>query len=328
MTTRTVLIFLVLLLTSITAFGQFSKQIIKTDSSEIEIIRNSVYRVYEETYTKKDSIWYSVYFIKDTTQLHTEGWKRKNEQYLGVWKEYNIDKQLLYTWDYDNNICEVNKDLYPYHDVLEKMKLVCDSLIVSIYSKDFFDEHVRFEYHANAYNKGGYVGSWIEPMTDIPSSFLFRYKVRLNKSDQNSVELEIDLDSLGNYVPSSDFWSNKGFENVLSTEKSFTIDKSKAVETAKLKGLTISDTSEISEFLTWENFRKQTFYNGQFRYYITDFTGKEEYNNGEERRGIIYRYDVYTFNPWTGEFIEKKKMKTIREWEDESGFTTGLLPED
>ncbi|UZR99759.1 hypothetical protein [Chondrinema litorale] len=38
-----------------------------------------------------------------------------------------------------------------------------------------------------------------------------------------------------------------------------------------------------------------------------------------------YKFDVYIFNPWSGEFIEKKKMKSIREWERRSGSATGLI---
>lgn len=310
-------------------FSQYSEQKIKTDSSQIKIIRNSVYRIYEETYTNKDSIWYSVYFIKDTTQLNTEGWKRKNGEKFGIWKEYTIDKQLLYTWDHDEGVCEVNKDLYPYHDILEKVKLKCDSLIIAVYSRDFFDRHVKFDFNCYAYRKNKYLGSWTEPLEGKPSSFKFRYKVKLKKSDDGYVELGMDLDSLGNYVPSKDdFWNNYGFEKVDSNKKKFVIEISKAIETAKTHGLNLTDTSKISEFLTWENFKKQTFYNGQFRYYITDFTGSTSYTKGENRKGVINRYDVYIFNPWTGDYIEKKKMKTIDEWEKYSGYSTGLLPDD
>lgn len=66
-----------LLLFAQTANGQFQKKTMTTDSSEIEIIKNSVYKIYEETYIDTDSVWYSVKFIDDTTQVHKEGWKTK-----------------------------------------------------------------------------------------------------------------------------------------------------------------------------------------------------------------------------------------------------------
>jgi hypothetical protein len=336
------LIYIILIFITADVFGQKpSKEIIETDSSHIEIERNSDYKSYEETYKRRDSIWRSEYFIRDTTKLHTEGWKTKSGKYLGVWNVYTRKGELKYSWNYDMWICEVNKSMYPYHEMLEKMKIIADSLIISAYGKDFFDKHVKFEFDCNAYYghlKAGikdtfwthdHLGTWIFPLKSKPNSFLFRYAVRLSKNDEKGIVLGIDLDSLGNYVPSKDDkWNNYGFEEVKGTEKIFLIDKNRAINTAKLHGLIVNDSSEISEFLTWENFRKQTFFNGRFVYYITDLIGKTEYTEGKERKGIIYRYNVYSFNPWTGEFIEKKKMKSIHEWGQYSGHSTGLLPDN
>ncbi len=155
---------IILILNSMCVYGQFSSEKISTDSSEIEIIRNSEYRVYEETYKNKDSVWYSVRYIKDTSQIKTERWKTKNNRYLGVWKEYTLNGTLMYTLDHFNGICEINISLYPYHDLLELMKAKADSLIISVYSLEFFKDHVRFDYKCYAYDEDGYVGSWIEPI--------------------------------------------------------------------------------------------------------------------------------------------------------------------
>jgi len=320
--------------------GQF-RQNIATDSSEIEIIRNSDYHIYEETYRDRDSVWYSVHFIKDTTRLNTEGWKRKSGKQLGVWEEYDFGGQLLYTWDHDRGTCEVNKRLYPYHDMLQRMKEKADSIIVATYSQQFYENHVRFEYESYAYNRHktkvgddslwthDYLGSWTEAIKSRPNSFKFRYQVRLHKTDEDGIELGMDLDSLGNYVPSTDdFWNNYGFEEVIGTSPTFQIDMDKATEIAKLHGLAISDTSTISEFIFWENFKNQSFFNGQYRYYITDLTSRSEYKQGKDRQGVIYRYDVYSFNPWTGDFVEKKRMKSVHEWGQSSGHRTGLLPDN
>jgi len=335
------LLTLILFLLTLNTFSQIKpfKETIETHSSTIEIIRNSVYQIYEEAYKNKDSVWYSIHFIKDTTRLNTEGWKNKNGNRLGIWHEYNYDGQLLYIWDYEKGICEVNKELYPYHDMLKKMKTICDSLIISAYGQPFFNNHVKFEYDCYVYKhyktKFGccedsmwtkdYLGSWTEPIKSKPNSFKFRYQIRLHKTDEKGIKLGIDLDSLGNYVPSTDdTWNNYGFEEVSGDKKQFKIDINKAINIAKAHGLVVTDSSKISEFLTWDNFKKQTFYNGQFRYYITDLTSKTEYTDGKDRKGIIYRFNVYTFNPWTGEFVEMKKMKNRHEWGINSGHWTGL----
>ncbi|MBO0321492.1 hypothetical protein J0X14_04215 [Muricauda sp. CAU 1633] len=313
MKTKTI-ISTILILTSFSSFGQFSRQKIETDSSNIEIIRNSVYHIYEEAYKNKDSVWYSVHFIKDTTRLNTEGWRTKDDKYLGVWKEYNFDKELMYIRDYDNATCEINKDLYPFYDLLEKMKLKADSLIISTYSKEFFERHVRFDFNCATYDQEGYVGSWVEPIERKPTKFLFRYQVKLNASECYDEMIGIELDENGEYIPNEGFWNNYGFEMVNSNSKTFKIDKNKAIEIAKSKGLQTNDLSKVSEFLKWEKFKKPEFYNGQFRYYITEFTDEIKDIKTKGRSRIIYKYNVYSFDPWTGEFIEKKRMKRVREW--------------
>lgn len=79
------LISIALILSFTSSFGQKPfREVIETDSSKIEIIRNSVYRVYEEIFKKNDSVWFSVSYIDDTTKLNTEGWKLKNGRQLGT----------------------------------------------------------------------------------------------------------------------------------------------------------------------------------------------------------------------------------------------------
>jgi len=332
------LISIAIILSFASAFGQKPfREIIETDSSKIEIIRNSVYRVYEETYKKNDSVWYNVTYIDDTTKLNTEGWKQKSGKQLGTWREYNRKGDLLYTRNHDKHTCVVNPKLYPYHQTLEKMKIIANSLIIDAYGKEFMDKHIVFEFDCYAYNKKrikigkdsiwtkDYLGSWTEPMKSKPNTFLLRYEVRLNPTDKNSIELGVCFDDKGNYVASSDdTWNNYGFELVKPGHKEFVLDKTKAIAIAKQNGLVESDSSKIDEFLFWENFKKQQYYNGQFRYYITELIGQENYQISKERQGIKYKYMGYIFNPWTGEFVEKKKMKSIREWENGNGLSTEL----
>ncbi len=234
----------------------------------------------------------------------------------------------MYTRDYDNAVCEVNKSLYPFHDTLERMKTKADNLIINTYSKEFFEEHVRFDFNCYAYDEDGYVGSWTEPIERKPTKFLFRYQVKLNTSEWYDEMIGIELDEKGEYIPNEGFWNNYGFENVKSNNKTFQIDKNKAIEIAKTKGLQVNNLEKVSEFLKWEKFKKAEFYNGQFKYYITEFTNEIKDIKDEGRSRIVYKYNVYSFDPWTGEFIEKKRMKRVREWEKNSGFTSDLLPDE
>lgn len=323
---------------SLSGYSQFERIEFDTDSSNVELIRNSVYWIWEETFIERDSIFRSVRFINDTTQIHREGWKNKEGKYLGVWKEYNEEGELMHERDYDNGTCKINKSLYPYYDILEQMKKKADSLIVVTYSQNFFDNHVRFNFNCIAYNGKwkkyswseekkwilDYLGTWTEPMKLKPNSFLFRYDVKLDNSDWYQDMIGIKLDSLGNYVPSHDRWNNYGFEKVETKNGSFSIDKEQAIKIASQYGLNANNESEISELLTWERFSKAEFYDGQFRYYITELYDEIIYKEGNDRQGIIFKFNVYVFNPWTNEYIEKKKMKSRKEWGENSGHSTGL----
>lgn len=327
---------------SLSGFSQFERIEFETDSSNVELIRNSVYRIWEETFNEKDSVFYSVRFINDTTQLNTEGWKNKKGKYLGIWKEFNEEGELMYERDHDNATCKINKSLYPYYDLLEQMKRKADSLIIATYSQSFFEKHVRFNFNCTAYNGKwkeyswseekqwmlDYSGTWIEPMNSKPNSFLFRYDVKLDNSDWYQDMIGINLDSLGNYVPSHDRWNNYGFEKIETKSGSFSINKEQAIKIASQHGLKVDEESEISEFLTWERFNKAEFYDGQFRYYITELYDEIEYKEGDDRQGIIFKFNVYVFNPWINEYIEKKKMKSRKEWGENSGHSTGLRPDN
>lgn len=160
-----------------------------------------------------------------------------------------------------------------------------------------------------------------------PTEFLFRYDVKLESSDWYDDMIGFELDSNGEYIPNEGYWNNYGFEKIDTNYETFLINKDKAIEIAKEKGLEISDTSKISEFLKWEKYLTLNFYSGEFKYYIIELTKVIEDIREEGRSKIEYKYDVYSFNPWTGEFIEKKKMKRVKEWGKHSGFTTDLMPD-
>ena len=86
--------------------------------------------------------------------------------------------------------------------------------------------------------------------------------------------------------------NNYGFEQVKGQKKNFSIDKTKAIEIAGKAGLVETIPGKIDEFFFWENFRKQKYYNGQFRYYITDLVEQKEYRQSRDRQGVVYKYMV------------------------------------
>lgn len=304
--------------------AQFERKKIETDSSYIEITKNSKYKVFNEIYKFKDSIWSRVTFINDTLKLSSEGWTTKQHRRLGIWKEYSENGDLMYTRDYDQNTCVINPNLYPYHDLLVKEKKKTDKLILDNYGEKFMNNYVTFEFHCSAYLDNKYTGSWYEPLSEKPNHFIFDYSVRLHKNDK-PIYLRIEIDKNGMFVPQEYYYNYAGFEKIEEKNKIFKISKQDAIAIANTKGL--KNGTNIQEYLIWESLKTKEFHNGYFRYYITNLVDKIPYKKFGDRNGIIYKFDVYVFNPWTGKFIEKKQMKSIEESGKLGGFTTAFLPD-
>ena len=120
-----------------------------------------------------------------------------------------------------------------------------------------------------------------------------------------------------------------GFEKIDKKQnQGFQLSFDNALRIAKQNGLVENDSTKAMSFLKWEGFNKPILYNGQFRFYVIIKTKTVKDLNPNGRSNVTDKYDVYSFNPWTGQFLEKKKMKSIRSWEEHSGSSSGLIPDD
>ena len=93
--------------------------------------------------------------------------------------------------------------------------------------------------------------------------------------------------------------------------------------------MTENDTTKALTFLTWKYNKepKKEIYNGHIIYSVAFNTETILHKPINGRSRVEYKFEVYNFNPWTGQFIDKQKMKSFREWEKISGMSTGLLPD-
>lgn len=82
----------------------------------------------------------------------------------------------------------------------------------------------------------------------------------------------------------------------------------------------------LTGFLQWEGMRQAALYDGHFRFYVPVQTSVVKDLHPTGRSTVIRQFDVYRFDPWTGTFLGKKKMKTVDGWEVRSGSSSGLLP--
>ncbi len=308
-------------------FGQFSTQKIVTDSSEIEIIRNSVYKIWEETFKHKDSIFYSVRYINDTSLIKTQGWERKNGEYFGRWVEYSPKGIWLCTKDYDTDTWKFNDKEYPYQGLLDSMKQVADNIIIKKYGLAFFRNNIRFKFHGYTYIDRQYLGNWDEPIKIKPNTFALDYTVKLDNKHLYYGLLRIELDSIGNIIDQFDSYevSFQG-RKVLKYDK-FKLTYNQAIEICKQNGLQTGKEKEFSASLIF-GFSKRDLYAGEYYFMVTQ--KYDEKTDGDCKRNCLVTkyYNVWRINPWTSELFFNKKMKQETSWTPGCGVTGNFIELD
>jgi len=326
------LIATLIILSSINVFSQFERVEIETDSTQIELVRNSVYRIWEETYKDKDSVFYSVRYIEDTAQLYIEGWKRKNGQYFGNWSEFKIDGTWLYTIDYSNHSWEYNKKEYKFQPLKDAMKGKADKLLIEKFGKEFFENNIAFNFYGHTYigkwetydsgtfwMQDQYLGSWIEPVKQIPNSFMLRYTIKLGNNEFYNDMLKVELDSTGNLIIEPSKFEVRVQEIVIPQKTKFTITKEKAIQIAKNNKL--EDIEEIYQADLRFGWRKLAEYPGEFYYEVAQKYDEITEGDCKPNCTITRFFNVWRFNPWTSELIFKKPMKQISRWNRGCGVT-------
>jgi len=300
---------------------------IKTDSSVIETkyfdYMNSI-RVFNEL--KKEHKTYFTEYYYDTKRVKEKG-IFVNDERAGIWKTYASNKKLIRQIDFDNGVITYyNKKLYPFYEFQNRKKLMCDSIIKSVYSSAFFNKNVVFNIHKSAiYTADGSGEDWTGSLGTKPVNFLLRYNLKLDGHIYNEM-IELEIDSNGKLLKNE--LEIKGFEKLGSQQpKTFNLNTIAAIKLAKLKGLVETQSSKAHAFLYWEKLQSESIYKGRFRYYVLVQTKSIKSISAKGRSSVTNKFDVYIFNPWTSEFVEKKKMKSYQSWEEMGGFSTELLPD-
>lgn len=206
------------------------------------------------------------------------------------------------------------------------MKQKADTYISAIYGRKFLTNNAIWNVQTSAIYNATESGDWTDHFAKKPTKFLFRYDVKLDSKHVYPELIEFELDANGNFIP-NESEEVFGFEkrSTISTN-GFALAYNTAIEIVKKKsGLS---NQQLTGFLKWESFKKPSLYNGQFRFYVTVKTGSVKDIHPKGRSSVTDQFDIYSFNPWTGNFIEKKKMKSIKSWEELSGNSTGLIPDN
>jgi hypothetical protein len=298
-----------------------------TDSSTIETKYfpdiNSI-RIFNNI-NYKDISYYTEYYL-NTKNLKQEGIFDHGYP-IGLWKEYSQDGKLVKETNYNDSIwCLQNRLNFKFFDLQLKMKNKSDSLIAITYSHEFFDNHVEWNSMGSFMHNAKEHLRWNQKIRNKPTNFVLTYDIRLDPNHIYKDMINIELDSTGRFIPNESYWSPEGFEKLpKNIEKTFKLNFDNAFKIARKKGLIENDTSKASTKLDWVSSKKTEFYNLNYKFYIFQ-KYKSEKIDGEGRLLYILNdyYNVWIFNPWTGVFVEKKKMISTYEAEQGHGRSSGL----
>ena len=307
-------------------FGQNDFEI-QTDSSTIrtKYFKNFNYIGEFNELKNNTKTYYRKYFY-DSNELQEERIFGEDGNHIGISKEYSQEGKLISKIDHDNGVwLLVDKNEYPFYDLQNEMRIIADSLVSKMYGQSFLRNNTIWSIDGSAIYNETESGNWTDKFEKKPTKFLFRYDVKLDKENKYDDLIEFELDANGNFIPNQ-YETVFGFEDVSENLKGgFKLTFEDAIKQAKQLGLTENDTTKAVGILRWENFKKPELINGQFRFYVTILTKTIENIIPNGRSSRTTKYDIYSFNPWTGEFIEKKKMKSIYSWGQMSGSSTGLI---
>jgi hypothetical protein len=318
---------LISVLFSVFSFAQENKKV-ETDTSIIETMYHPDFNSIGVFNVLKDkSRTYYTEFYYDTKKLKEEG-MFIGDTAVGIWKEFSQNGNLIREIHLDKGIITYfDKKAFPFLELQNSYKLKGDSIIKKIYSQEFFNTHVVWSLLSSSVYNDEESGDWTDEFKKRPTKFLLRYNIKFDGKIYDDI-IEFEINSKGQFIPNQ-YEDIYGFEQLSKdSPKTFKLKQSNAIELAKRMGLQETDSAKAEGLLHWESFKSKSIYNGRYRFYVLIKTNSIKDIRPGGRSSVTDKFDVYVFNPWTSEFVEKRKMKAIRSWEAMSGSSTGLLPDN
>lgn len=328
----TIVMFIVL---GLTANSQDSTVVIPTDSSTIKIYYfDLVGKLVEEYYNDTDLVHILSYHKDNLTIARDAYTDRTRQNYVGIASNYDENGSLRMTIDNDNRTwTPADTTRYPHFRLLNRMKLVADSLLRKIYCDAFLNKYLRWNigdsyYFARNYSQPSFSIGWLrdESYKYQPTEFYVSYDLyESNIKHERAIKLLFDLN--GNILGSHQWnnnWTvaNRGLEQ-LDTDscRNFELSVNDAVSYVRGFISRNDDTTQAYGFLTWASSGEEaSIFNGTWRIYVLNprKVKKKRRSKGSSTSERQY-YDVYIFNPWTGMFLEQKLM--YREIDSMPGIT-------
>jgi len=313
---------LAILLLSATIGQAQPAQVRQTDSSRLETRLYPGGREVKEVLRHKDRVYWRFY-RNNGSQVTTTATYNKAGRTIGLWTEYDDHGKLRYVIDCDRGTWQVaHVSAYPFFALQRHLKVRADRLLATIYGRQFVQQHLVWNVQESAIYNDQESGNWTDQLRSPPTRFLLRYNVKLDAQHVYPELIEFHLDARGQLEPDS-------VADILGLERRppwashrFALRYETAMQlVARRSG---ARKQSLAGFLEWEKL-PQANSHGHFRFYVPVPTGTTKDLHPAGRSQVIYYFDVYVFDPWTGALLAKQKKKSIQSWEANSGSSSGLL---
>jgi len=283
-----------------------------------------------KTFDANSTVVLYEYFYTGTTQLESSGTYTLSGAPVGITKTYAKDGTLNYMLDFDKGEWTVyNKEVYLFCEIQHKIKMKADSLVARLYGPDILKENLVWDImESYMYNKNA-AGRWTDQFKSQPTSFLITYNAKLDNQHKYHNVLRLRFDEKGNLLPDSLNTYLDCEEGQKNWKGGFRLSYNNVLLECKKLGLIELESTKIQHDLKWENFEYSPDIQNQFRFYLTVQTKVIEEIVPEGRCSRTTKYDRYSFDPLTGNFLEKKKLKIFEYWTGnrQNVGMTGFVPD-
>ncbi|GAB2842668.1 hypothetical protein GCM10027043_52460 [Ferruginibacter profundus] len=302
-------------------FAQDKTTIIQTDSSVIEsVCKAGSYKIVEERFKKGNRILSTSYF-DDTMTIKNISYNDTLGNFIGVQKIFDKKGKLILTIDHDKLNWNADTDVYHNYLLLVRVKARADSVLRIYFGKQFTSTSIRW----NIFNSCYFAGNSSSPNFDIswtredyssykPTVCYIVYDI-VNENEWRG-QLKMLIDTTGNIqdgqlTQNGDTLYNEGFKKFTNNEQPFyKLSIKHALEKAKALGLKKGDDLITSTSYEWERDKNSVspILNGNVRLIISQ-SGKSDFKFVGDI-GVRTGYtNMWVFDPWSGDFIEKRKIK-------------------
>jgi hypothetical protein len=238
-----------------------------------------------------------------------------------VQKIYDKKGQLILSIDHTRRTWKADTRVYPSYPLLVRVKARADSVLQIYFGKEFIDKYARWDIFNSCYFAGNSSSpdfgiDWTREdyPSDKPTRCYVVYNIMKDGEYRGTIRMLIDTAGKiqhSQLTESGFILYNEGFKKFNNNEQpGYKLTINQALKIAETLGLEKGENFVTSTAYTWERDKKpvSSIFNGNTRLIISQSKKSDYKFQGDVRVWAGYT-NKWVFDPWTGKFIEKRKVK-------------------